>query len=83
MFVAIFGPMKLEEIVAPVSFSESRRPFLVRDVLSHLLFLCQKDDPYRRYRQYSDFYRKVSIDFLTLHGFTEWEVKNASPNVVR
>ena len=75
--------MKLEEIVAPIPFSESRRPFLVRDVLSHLLFLCQKDDPYRQYRQCSDFYRKVSIDFLTSYGFTEWEVIHASPNVVR
>ena len=75
--------MKLEEIVAPVPLIESRRPFLVRDLLSHLLFLCLKDDPYRQYKQYSDFYRKVSIDFLTLHGFTEWEVIQASPNVVR
>ena len=77
--------MKLEDIVQPHWLEDSSKPILVRQILSHLLYLSTDVNAgFKKTFVFSELYRNVAVDFLALHNVTEdWDLKNAAPYIVR
>ena len=79
--------MKLEDLVIPLRLTSSAQscPILVRDILSHLLFLSDESHAEQHGNKLiTEFYRTVAIDFLSAHGIVDAsEVHSRVPNIVR
>jgi hypothetical protein len=71
--------MKLNTFVDPVdilSDSFVRRPLLIKDVLSHLLFCIKKERKGRQWK-ITEVYRAVSVDILSYAGVEVSELEPA------
>ena len=78
--------MKLSDAVDPACLDSSCRPILHRHVLSHLFYLAlnarsEKTTSLTGIR-IANFYRKVAVDLLELHGITDQKrVSSLSPAI--
>ena len=68
--------MKLDSFVDPVDILSdcfNRRPLLIKDALSHLLFHLKKDRKGKQWR-IAEIYRAVAVDILSYAGIVVSEL---------
>ena len=74
--------MKLDAFVDPVDILSdcfNRRPLLIKDALSHLLFYLKKERKGRQWR-ITDIYRAVAADILFYAGIVVSELPHQEAN---